>query len=80
MAKIVDLPRATHSQIIDSRDFMKGMEPPKVDPETGLPEKLLAFVVSEEPRITVYPHFFSEAECDHLVGLVEGVWMPSLRR
>mmetsp|Transcript_67254 Transcript_67254/g.105891 ORF Transcript_67254/g.105891 Transcript_67254/m.105891 type:complete len:475 (+) Transcript_67254:54-1478(+) len=78
MAKIVELPRAKYLQPIDSKEIMGDRERPKVDPETGLPDKLLAYQISEDPRIMVYPHFFSEAECDHLVGLVEGVWMPSL--
>jgi hypothetical protein len=40
--------------------------------------EVLAFVVSKDPKMTVLPHFFSEAECDHLINLVEGSWMPSL--
>jgi len=78
MAKIVELPRATVLRVVDSQDIMGDRQPPKVDPETGLPETLQAFVISEDPRMTVIPHFFSEAECDHLINMVEGCWMPSL--
>jgi len=34
--------------------------------------------VSQDPKMTVIPHFLSEFECAHLISLVEGCWMPSL--
>lgn len=78
MAKIVELPRANHLTVIDSKELMGDRRPPEVNPQTGLPDALQAFVVSSDPKMTVIPHFFSEVECDHLIQLVEGCWMPSL--
>jgi len=63
---------------VDSKDLWGDFEPPSVDPETALPKELRAFVVLKDPRMTVVPHFFSDEECDHLLDLVEGCWMPSL--
>ncbi|CAK0805176.1 unnamed protein product, partial [Prorocentrum cordatum] len=51
--------------------------PPSISPETGMPQKLKAFVVSTDPKMTVVPHCFSNEECDHILDLVEGNWMPS---
>lgn len=78
MAKIEVLARATTLTVIDATTFLDGKPPPEVDPDTGLPSTLQAFVVSTDPKMTVIPNFLSEAECDHLVQLVEGCWMPSL--
>lgn len=78
MAKIVEMPRANHLTVVDSRTLLPDSEAPKVDPETGLPATLQAYVVSSDPKMTVLPHFFSEEECDHLIKMVEGCWMPSL--
>mmetsp|Transcript_43632 Transcript_43632/g.102907 ORF Transcript_43632/g.102907 Transcript_43632/m.102907 type:complete len:476 (+) Transcript_43632:126-1553(+) len=72
------LPRATHISIIDSRQLLPDEEKPEVDPATGAPQQLRAFVVSQDPKISVLPQFMSAEECDHLVKLVEGNWMPSL--
>mmetsp|Transcript_106788 Transcript_106788/g.297243 ORF Transcript_106788/g.297243 Transcript_106788/m.297243 type:complete len:453 (-) Transcript_106788:230-1588(-) len=78
MAKVAaDLPRPTDVTCIDSRDLIDA-NVPQIDPQTGLPKELRAFVVVKDPRMTVVPHFFSEPECDHLLKLVEGYWMPSL--
>lgn len=77
MAKVVELPRANTLTVMDSKELMGDKQPPKVNPETGLPEGLMAYVVSTDPKMTVLPHFFSEEECDHLINLVEESWMPS---
>lgn len=61
--------------VIDPRSF--GVEP-EVDEATGIPKQLQAFVILGDPKITVIPNFFSEAECVHLQELVEASWMPSL--
>jgi len=78
MAKIVELPRAKTLSVIDAKALVGDSEVPKADPNTGLPGTLTQYVVSKDPRMTVIPHFLSEAECDHLIQLVEGCWMPSL--
>lgn len=78
MAKIVELPRATTLTVVDAHAIMGDTPPPVVDPETGLPGALQAYVVSADPKMTVIPHFFSDEECDHLTQMVEGCWMPSL--
>jgi len=61
--------------VIDPRSF--GVEP-EVDEATGIPKQLQAFVIMGDPKITVVPNFFSDAECLHLRELVEASWMPSL--
>lgn len=47
------------------------------DPATGVPKSLRMLVVSKDPKITVIPGFLSDAECQHLLDLVEGCWVPS---
>jgi len=79
MAKVnFALPRATHIQRVDAQELWGDAPPPPVDPESGMPEKLTAYLVSHDPKITVIPYCLSGAECDHLLQLVEGHWMPSL--
>lgn len=39
---------------------------------------LRAFVVHEEPRMSVVPNFVSDEEADHLLQLAEEGWTPSL--
>eukprot|EP00929_Paragymnodinium_shiwhaense_P021252 TRINITY_DN13911_c0_g1_i1.p1 TRINITY_DN13911_c0_g1~~TRINITY_DN13911_c0_g1_i1.p1 ORF type:complete len:467 (+),score=91.33 TRINITY_DN13911_c0_g1_i1:84-1484(+) len=76
MATVTVLQRAEEIGYVDGRSFLK--EPVPVDPNSAAPSRLNAFVVSTDPKITVVPHFFSDAECDHLINLVEGCWMPSM--
>jgi len=76
MARVLSLPHANFLKVVDSRELDD--DEPQVDAETGLPGSLKAYVVSSDPKMTVIPHFFSEDECDHLIQLVEGCWMPSL--
>lgn len=71
------LPRAKSLQVVDSRALAGGEPEPPEDPE-GLPATLRAFVVAKDPKMMVIPNFFTEAECKHLLELVEGYWMPSL--
>mmetsp|Transcript_14134 Transcript_14134/g.24891 ORF Transcript_14134/g.24891 Transcript_14134/m.24891 type:complete len:468 (-) Transcript_14134:124-1527(-) len=78
MATIVEMPRATTMHVIDPATLSGDKKPPDVCPKTGMPGSLKAYVVSRDPLMTVIPNFFSEAECDHLVNLVEGYWMPSM--
>lgn len=73
-----DLPYAETLRVVDVNALVSEEEIPPVDPATCCPTRLMAVKVSKDPDITVFPKFFSEAECDHLVGLVEGYWMPSL--
>mmetsp|Transcript_83531 Transcript_83531/g.259481 ORF Transcript_83531/g.259481 Transcript_83531/m.259481 type:complete len:458 (+) Transcript_83531:64-1437(+) len=78
MAKVAaDLPRPADITTVDSKELL-GEHVPQVDAQTGLPKELRAFVVVKDPRMTVVPHFFSPAECDHLLQLVEDSWMPSM--
>jgi len=78
MATVDDLPRPdTYSQI-DARAYLGGGAPPPIDIESGAPTSMRAFCVSKDPKMTVVPHFFSDEECDHLLGLVDGYWMPSM--
>lgn len=78
MAKVVEMPRANTLTVVDGQQLLNGQPPPEVDPETALPACLKAFVVSPDPKMTVLPNFFSEEECEHLIKMVEGCWMPSL--
>jgi len=78
MASIVQLPRATEVRTVDANELWGDEPAPDVTDGTRMPKVLRAFVVNEDPKITVIPHFLSMDECDHLRKLVEGVWMPSL--
>lgn len=82
MARVTaDLPRPSELVTVDSKEFLTAEEESALldfDPDTGLPRLLRAFVVVRDPKMTVVPHFFSEPECDHLIGLVDGCWMPSM--
>lgn len=78
MAKITEHERPTTISTVDSRTLMSEEDVPSVDDATGAPSALRAFVVVRNPRVTVIPHLFSESECDHLLGLVDGCWVPSL--
>jgi len=73
-----DLERPEKVVIVDPVELMAGLVPPEVDPQSGCPRQIKAVVVTKDPKMTVLPNFFSDAECDHLVSLVEGYWMPSL--
>lgn len=75
MARVVVLPRAERTVTIDAASFDEG--PAAVDPNTAAPQNLNAYVVLQDPKITVFPHFLSDAECDHLLSLAEGGWFPS---
>eukprot|EP00435_Cladocopium_sp_Y103_P022864 s880_g5.t1 len=72
---LLDSAAEPQTVVIDPRSF--GVEP-EVDEATGIPKQLQAFVILGDPKITVVPNFFSEAECVHLQELVEASWMPSL--
>eukprot|EP00439_Symbiodinium_sp_Y106_P062033 s1027_g9.t1 len=61
--------------VVDPRD----LETPDPEaPSNGQPAQLKAYVVCQDPRIVVVPRFFSQAECQHLLELVQGSWIPSL--
>lgn len=77
---ITVLPRAETMKVIDAKALMGDSEPPATDPQTGMPGPLKAYIVHTDPKVIVIPHFFSEAECDHLVQMVDQCWMPSLVR
>mmetsp|Transcript_45984 Transcript_45984/g.99879 ORF Transcript_45984/g.99879 Transcript_45984/m.99879 type:complete len:490 (+) Transcript_45984:102-1571(+) len=78
MARVVVLPRAEEVVAVDAleiaADHVKRAGPPAADG----PPVLQAFVVCEDPRISVVPHFLSKAECRHLRDLSEGQWIRSL--
>jgi len=78
MASIVELPRATELHTVDANELWGDQPPPEVTDGTRMPKALNAFVVNQDPKITVIPYFLSMDECNHLRKLVEGVWMPSL--
>ncbi|CAK0875174.1 unnamed protein product, partial [Prorocentrum cordatum] len=63
--------------VVDSEHLAPSLEPPPVD-AAGRPESIRAVVVVKDPRITVLPHFVSPQECEHLLSLAEGYWIPSL--
>mmetsp|Transcript_242 Transcript_242/g.768 ORF Transcript_242/g.768 Transcript_242/m.768 type:complete len:474 (-) Transcript_242:258-1679(-) len=50
----------------------------ETDPPTGLPLVLKAYVVHENPTITVIPNFLSDSEIDHLLELAKDFWVPSV--
>eukprot|EP00913_Durusdinium_trenchii_P012912 g12125.t2 len=70
-----DGPLGRPQTLVDPKSFGA---PAEVNEATGIPKQLQAFMIMEEPRITVVPNFFSEAECRHLRSLVEASWIPSL--
>ena len=79
MARVQVGPSASVISIVDPISLGdEDEEPVGYDPETGVPAKLLAYVVSEDPKITVFPDFMSPVECDELLQLAEGNWIPSL--
>eukprot|EP00401_Gymnodinium_catenatum_P040252 CAMPEP_0117572766 /NCGR_PEP_ID=MMETSP0784-20121206/60537_1 /TAXON_ID=39447 /ORGANISM="" /LENGTH=437 /DNA_ID=CAMNT_0005371169 /DNA_START=26 /DNA_END=1336 /DNA_ORIENTATION=- len=79
MAGGVDIGRrpATFHKV-DPQELLGEEGAPPVNPQTGLPTALRAYTVLREPRMTVLPNFLSDDECDHLIRLVDGYWMPSL--
>eukprot|EP00927_Polykrikos_kofoidii_P024355 TRINITY_DN22160_c0_g1_i1.p1 TRINITY_DN22160_c0_g1~~TRINITY_DN22160_c0_g1_i1.p1 ORF type:complete len:466 (+),score=76.24 TRINITY_DN22160_c0_g1_i1:126-1523(+) len=72
------LERPTEMTVVDPKELLEDDPPPKVDPETGIPTSVHVYVVSQDPEMKVVPHCFSDVECDHLLGLVKGHWVPSL--
>lgn len=72
------LPRPTEITVVDPKQLLRDDGPPEINPATGVPKELRAYVVMTEPKMTVVPHCFSDVECDHLLKLVEGNWVPSL--
>lgn len=71
------MPRATTVSVVDSKALAEGGQEAPEDPE-AIPRTVQAFVVERDPKMMVIPNFFTEAECQHLLELVEGYWMPSL--
>mmetsp|Transcript_23287 Transcript_23287/g.51136 ORF Transcript_23287/g.51136 Transcript_23287/m.51136 type:complete len:482 (-) Transcript_23287:554-1999(-) len=51
---------------------------PELDEKSGVPKALKAYVVHENPEITVVPHFFTDNEIAHLLELSEKDWIPSV--
>lgn len=64
--------------IIDPEALFSDEPPPELDESTGLPKVLKAYVVHEDPKISVCPHFVSDAEIDHILQLSEEHWIPSV--
>lgn len=78
MAQVTaNIARADQVHVIDARQLMDGESPPPVNAE-GAPSMLRGYIVSKDPSMMVIPHFFSDAECDHLLELVDSYWIPSL--
>jgi len=76
-----NLARPEHIVPIDARDLLEdGQQDSECcfDPLTGAPKRLRAIVICKDPRMTVVPNFLSPQECDHLVSLADGNWMPSM--
>jgi len=63
---------------IDPVDVARDDGPPELSEATGVPKVLRAYVVHAEPRISVVPHFLSDAEIEHLLELSEDEWVPSV--
>mmetsp|Transcript_83529 Transcript_83529/g.259472 ORF Transcript_83529/g.259472 Transcript_83529/m.259472 type:complete len:450 (+) Transcript_83529:124-1473(+) len=62
---------------IDPKVVAEDDGPPDLN-ENGLRKVLKAYVVHEEPRITVIPGFVTDAEIEHLIELAEEDWVPSV--
>lgn len=79
---LAELPRPAKMHVIDpgrlGRSEKDADERPELDADTGLPTTIKAFVVVKDPHMLVIPNFFSDAECEHLIELVDGYWIPSL--
>lgn len=76
-----NLPRPEHISVVDSKELLGAEEYARTRAdvnEKGMPTSLRAFVISRDPKMTVVPHFMSDVECEHLINLVDGYWMPSL--
>mmetsp|Transcript_43596 Transcript_43596/g.102778 ORF Transcript_43596/g.102778 Transcript_43596/m.102778 type:complete len:467 (+) Transcript_43596:101-1501(+) len=67
---------ATELRIVDSKQLLGSEGDIPVD-AAGCPTALRALTVCKDPRITVFPNFFTDVECDHVLQMVEGGWMPS---
>jgi len=78
MAVVAQMPNATFVTPVDPRDLVSDWNAPPVDPETRAPSVLRSLVVSQDPRISVIPHFLTDDEAQHLVDLAEGHWARSL--
>ncbi|CAJ1369185.1 unnamed protein product, partial [Effrenium voratum] len=56
----------------------KGMSaPPGKGEEVPGPGKILASAVHEDPEVTLFEHFISQEEVDHILQLCEGRWERS---
>lgn len=79
MAKVIDaLPRPEVIHTVDVKKLVEDDELPPPELGPAPPKQLRAFVVLKDPKMTVIPNFFTKAECEHVIRLVEGFWMPSL--
>mmetsp|Transcript_57875 Transcript_57875/g.172155 ORF Transcript_57875/g.172155 Transcript_57875/m.172155 type:complete len:470 (-) Transcript_57875:24-1433(-) len=55
-------------------------DPGEFDPQSGVPKVLKAYSIPSfdgGPRLSLVPHFVSDAEIEHLLRLAEGSWEPS---
>mmetsp|Transcript_59595 Transcript_59595/g.141803 ORF Transcript_59595/g.141803 Transcript_59595/m.141803 type:complete len:470 (-) Transcript_59595:85-1494(-) len=73
---VSDYEQATELRVVDVLQLQGDNPAPPVD-EHGCPTTLRAFTVCADPKITVFPNFFTDVECDHVLQMVEGGWMPS---
>jgi prolyl 4-hydroxylase len=78
MANIVTLPVSETVRDIDPEALWQPEDDPPSVTETGMPGLVRGFVVHQDPKITVLPHFLTDVECQYLVGLADGNWFPSL--
>eukprot|EP00444_Apocalathium_aciculiferum_P041013 CAMPEP_0183523058 /NCGR_PEP_ID=MMETSP0371-20130417/18885_1 /TAXON_ID=268820 /ORGANISM="Peridinium aciculiferum, Strain PAER-2" /LENGTH=466 /DNA_ID=CAMNT_0025721923 /DNA_START=21 /DNA_END=1422 /DNA_ORIENTATION=- len=67
------------ARAIDPHSFIDPEDGPlQLDPTTGVPKVLKAYVVHQDPVITVVPNFLSDREVAHLIELSEEYWVPSV--
>lgn len=62
---------------VDANDIKDQDDPEEVS-KSGVPKVLKAYVVSQDPKITLIPSFLNNAEVDHLIELAEEGWIPSV--
>jgi len=68
---------AQEAYVVDANAIVKANEKPELDAITGVPKKLMSYIVREDPKIYVVPNFVSDLEAAHLLELAEEEWTPS---
>jgi len=63
--------------VIDPLEVAGSDEVPGLN-EAGRPKALRAYVVHQDPKITIIPNFVSDSEIEHLLEISKGFWFPSV--